>query len=378
MGIKGSSTRAVYFDNVRVPAANVLGEVGKGHKIAFNILNIGRLKLGATCGGGSREVLALCARYVTERKAFGKTLQHFGLIQKKLALMAVDTYAAESVSYRTAGLIEEALHAAGADMTAERALKSIEEYAMECSIAKVLGSEALGHVVDEGVQIFGGYGFMHEYPIEKAYRDARITRIFEGTNEINRLLLSGTLLRRAMDGRVAVMDAFPAIDEAVTVGQAPSIDAPAELRDAAEAVERARGAAICTVMKAAMRYMMHLEEEQEFLAGAADMMINLFAMDSALSRAAAALRAGRPDAGRHALTARLVVWRFLPGVRRAIADVVENGAVDGSAAERDEELGRLRAYLGDYHLASTPAFHELAAVVTHGGYPFGVSSHAMI
>jgi alkylation response protein AidB-like acyl-CoA dehydrogenase len=378
MGIKGSSTRAVYFDNVRVPAANVLGEVGKGHKIAFNILNIGRLKLGATCGGGSREALALCARYVTERKAFGRTLQQFGLIQKKLALMAADTYAAESVSYRTAGLIEEVLRAAGADRTSERALKAIEEYAMECSMAKVLGSEALGRVVDEGVQIFGGYGFMHEYPIEKAYRDARITRIFEGTNEINRLLLSGTLFRRAMDGRVAVMDAFPAIDEAVSAGQAPSVDAPAELRDAAQAVERARGAAIYTVMKAAMRNMMRLEEEQEFLANMADMMINLFAMDSALSRAAATLRAGRPDASRHALTARLVVWRFLPGVREAIADVLENGAADGSAAERDEELGRVRAYLGDYHLASTPALHELAsAIVSHGGYPFGVSSHAM-
>src|SRR5437764_4013801 len=144
MGIKGSSTRAVYFDNVRVPAANVLGEIGKGHKIAFNILNIGRLKLGATCAGGSREVLALCARYVTERKAFGKTLQQFGLIQKKLALMAVETYAAESVNYRTAGLIEEALRQAGGG-TPQAVLAAIEEYAMECSIAKVLGSETLGH-----------------------------------------------------------------------------------------------------------------------------------------------------------------------------------------------------------------------------------------
>src|SRR5947209_5756777 len=233
MGIKGSSTRAVYFDNVRVPATNVLGEVGKGHKIAFNILNIGRLKLGASCAGGSREVLALCARYVTERKAFGKTLQHFGLIQKKLALMAVETYAAESVNYRTAGLIEEALRATGPGSAAggtapTNTLHALEQYAMECSITKVLGSEALARVVDEGVQIFGGYGFMHEYPIEKAYRDARITRIFEGTNEINRLLLSGTLFRRATEGRVAVMDAFPAIAEAVTARQGPSVHAPAE------------------------------------------------------------------------------------------------------------------------------------------------------
>src|SRR5205823_8284872 len=263
MGIKGSSTGAVYFDNVRVPAANVLGDVGKGHKIAFNILNIGRLKLGATCAGGSREVLALCARYVTERKAFGKTLQQFGLIQKKLALMAVETYAAESVNYRTAGLIEEALRAAGAGMTSERAVEAIEEYAMECSISKVQGSEALARVVDEGVQIFGGYGFMHEYPVEKAYRDARITRIFEGTNEINRLLLAGTLFKRAMDGRVGVMDAFAAIDAAITAGQAPRVDVPADLRDAAEALERAKSGALAVVMKAAMRHMMHMERSEE-------------------------------------------------------------------------------------------------------------------
>jgi len=384
MGIKGSSTRAVYFDNVRVPAANVLGEVGKGHKIAFNILNIGRLKLGASCAGGSREVLALCARYVTERKAFGKTLQHFGLIQKKLALMAIDTYATESVTYRTAGLIEEAIsrqpsaasHQQGAQGRAlgtDGSLDALEEYAMECSIAKVLGSEALGRVVDEGVQTFGGYGFMHEYPVEKAYRDARITRIFEGTNEINRLLLAGTLFKRAMDGRVGVMEAFADIDAAITAGQAPRVDVPADLRDAAEALERAKSGAIDVVMKAAMRHMLHMEEEQEFLAATADMMIDVFAMDSALTRAAAARRAGHPRADLHALVARLAVWRFLPGVQHAITEVLENGIAD--AAERDDELRRVRAYLGAYHLASTPALRELAgAVVTHAGYPFSVVS----
>src|SRR5579883_2878549 len=161
MGIKGSSTRTVYFDNVRVPVGNVLGEVGKGHKIAFNILNIGRLKLGASNGGGCREVIGICAQYVTQRKAFGKTLAQFGLIQKKLAQMVVETYAAEAVNYRTAGLIEEALGKAP-DRSPDSALKAIEEFAMECSICKVLGSEVLGRTVDEGVQIFGGYGFMHE------------------------------------------------------------------------------------------------------------------------------------------------------------------------------------------------------------------------
>jgi hypothetical protein len=213
---------------------------------------------------------------------------------------------------------------------------------------------------------------MHEYPVEKAYRDARISRIFEGTNEINRLLLSGTLFKRAMVGRVGVMEAFPTIDAAIASGEAPSVDVPAELRDAAEALERAKNAAIYTVMKAAMRYMMNMDAEQEFLGQAADGLINLFAMDSAIARAASAMRAGRPDANLHALAARLAVWRYLPGVRENLTEMIENAA-DGASAERDEGLARIRAYLGDYHVASTPALHEMAAaVIARGGYPFGV------
>ena len=208
MGIKGSSTRTVYFDNARVPVENVLGEVGKGHKIAFNILNIGRLKLGAVAARRRAQRPGACAREVRHRAQ--------GLRQDAAAVRPDPEEAGRHgrrtptpprrSTYRTAGLIEEALRDRRT-ASPDAALKAIEEYAMECSIVKVLGSETLAHVVDEGVQIFGGYGFMHEYPVEKAYRDARITRIFEGTNEINRLLLSGTLFKRAMAGRVAVMDA---------------------------------------------------------------------------------------------------------------------------------------------------------------------------
>ncbi|HZS87597.1 MAG TPA: acyl-CoA dehydrogenase family protein [Chloroflexota bacterium] len=372
MGINGSSTVSVYFDNVKVPVENVLGEVGKGHKIAFNILNIGRLKLGAGGAASCIGALALATPYTSERKAFGKPLNAFGMIKKKLAHMASDAYAAESLAYRTVGMVETARRQAGENHQAQ--LAAIEEYAIEAAIAKVFGTEATARCVDEGVQIFGGYGFMQEYPIERAYRDARITRIFEGTNEINRLLLTGTLFKRAMAGRISVMDAFPEIEAAIAERRTPSVDVPEELRFAAEAVERAKAATAYVLMKAGMRYMTEIEQEQEFLAAGADMLINLFAMDSAVARAAAALRAGSSDAGRHALAARLSVWRFLPGVTQAIADVLENLAVDAvSAGERDDELARLRAYLGDYHLASTPALRDLATtVIGRGSYPFSV------
>src|SRR5437764_8929886 len=240
MGIKGSSTRQVYFENAQVPVENLLGEIHKGYKIAFNILNIGRLKLGAGAVGGARSSLGLAAAYTTERKAFGKFLSSFGMIQKKLARMAAETYAAESEVFRTAANIEQARRSA--DNT-EAAFKAIEEYAVEASIAKVHGSEVLAFVVDEGVQIFGGYGFMQGYPIEKAYRDARIQRIFEGTNEINRLVAAGTLFRRVMSGQVPLMALYPTISARVQGGQ-PLNNAdesiPEELRASVSAFERAR------------------------------------------------------------------------------------------------------------------------------------------
>src|SRR5579884_3130640 len=217
MGIKGSSTRQVYFENARVPVENLLGELHKGYKIAFNILNIGRLKLGAGTVGGARGVLKLAAPYTAERKAFGKFLHEFGMIEKKLARMAAETYAAESEVFRTAANMAQAQSSAGSDT--DLVFKGLEEYAIEASIAKVHGSETLAYVVDEGVQIFGGYGFMQEYPIEKAYRDARIQRIFEGTNEINRLVAAGTLFRRALSGKINLMAIYPDIEARVRAGQ---------------------------------------------------------------------------------------------------------------------------------------------------------------
>src|SRR6059058_2849601 len=254
MGIKGSSTRQVYFEDVKVPVENLLGEIHKGYKIAFNILNIGRLKLGAGTVGGARSALGLAATYTTERKAFGQFISSFGMIKKKLARMAAETYAAESEVFRTAANIEQARRSAS---DTEGAFKAIEEYAVEASIAKVHGSEVLAFVVDEGVQIFGGYGFMQEYPIEKAYRDARIQRIYEGTNEINRLVTSGTLFRRVMSGKLDLMSQIPAIEARVKSGQAPEIageDIPAELRGAVNGLERAKDVTIYVAMRIAMKY----------------------------------------------------------------------------------------------------------------------------
>src|SRR6267143_824904 len=209
MGIKGSSTTAVYFDNVRVPVENVLGEIGRGHIIAFNILNIGRLKLGPGAVGGAKNVLAICLKYAKERKAFGSAIAEFGAIQYKLAEMAIRTFAVESMVWRVVGLIESQLAQSAHDKHAgsQTELKAVEEYAAECSMIKVYASEMLDYVVDEGVQIHGGYGYHQDYAVDRAYRDSRINRIFEGTNEINRLLIPGMLFKRAMRGQLGLIPA---------------------------------------------------------------------------------------------------------------------------------------------------------------------------
>ncbi|HTU42255.1 MAG TPA: acyl-CoA dehydrogenase family protein, partial [Candidatus Aquilonibacter sp.] len=213
MGNKGSSTTAVYFDNVKVPVENVLGEIGRGHIIAFNILNIGRLKLGPAAVGAAKNVLAICLKYAKERKAFGSAIAEFGAIQHKLAEMAIRTFAVESMLWRVVGLIEGQLAQAaqehGANSQSE--LKAVEEYAVECSMIKVYASEMQDYVVDEGVQIHGGYGYHQDYAVERAYRDSRINRIFEGTNEINRLLITGMLLKRAARGQLGLIPAVQAV-----------------------------------------------------------------------------------------------------------------------------------------------------------------------
>ena len=277
MGIKASSTRQVILEDVKVPVENVLGEMGKGHKIAFNVLNVGRYKLGAGAVGGAKRALELSAQYATQRVQFGRPIGRFGLIQQKLGEMASRIYAAESAVYRTVGLIDEAL---SGKKGPEAVMAGIEEYAVEASIIKVLGSEVLDYVVDEGVQIHGGYGYIQDYPIERAYRDARINRIFEGTNEINRLLIPGMLLRRALKGQLPLIQAAQKLQKELLE---PSFEEPEDVE--LHQIAGLKKLALMVAGLAVQKYGQGVEEEQEVLGTVADILIDAYAAESALLRA---------------------------------------------------------------------------------------------
>ena len=281
LGIKGSSTRTVNMENVAVPAGNLLGEPGKGHKIALNILNIGRFKLGAGCVGGAKQAIGESARYALQRRQFGQAIAQFGAIREKLAEMAIRTWVGESMCYRTVGLIGGGLRAVDANQPAE-ALRAIEEYAVECSMVKVWCTEMLDFVVDEAVQIHGGNGYSQEYPVERYYRDSRINRIFEGTNEINRLLIPGMLLRRATKGELPLMQATQAIFGELTSFPEPA--PPGRLAEERKMVSNAKKATLLAAGLAVQKYGDDLTEEQEVLMAIADMTMAVYAMESGLLR----------------------------------------------------------------------------------------------
>jgi alkylation response protein AidB-like acyl-CoA dehydrogenase len=280
MGITGSSTTAVYFDNVPVPVENVLGEIGRGHVIAFNILNIGRLKLGPAGVGAAKNVLAICLKYAKQRKAFGSSIAEFGAIQHKLAEMAIRIFVAESMTWRVVGLIENQMHAASTESADGRQeLKAIEEFAAECSMIKVYVSEMLDYVVDEGVQIHGGYGYHQDYVVERAYRDSRINRLFEGTSEINRLVITGMPLKRAARGSLPLLDAAGVVaheSEAKRV----EIVGNAEL----SLVHNAKKIALLTLGIAHEKHGAKLEQQQEIVMNISDIIMEVFAMESSLLR----------------------------------------------------------------------------------------------
>jgi alkylation response protein AidB-like acyl-CoA dehydrogenase len=285
MGIKGSSTTALVLSDVKAPLENLLGEVGKGHKIAFNVLNIGRFKLGAMCIGGMKLMVHESVRYANERHQFGKSISSFGAIKAKLAEQCIRTWVGEAMIYRTLGMIEAGIGAVDTkDMDAR--LRAIEEYAAECSIIKVALSEYCDFVADEMVQIYGGYGYSADYPAERAYRDSRINRIFEGTNEINRLLIPGRLMKSALSGKLALLPAAQALMDEILSPQISGFeDEEQVLATEQKLAKNAKKVALMTLGTAAQKYMTQLADQQEILMGIADIIMDIYAMESAILRA---------------------------------------------------------------------------------------------
>ncbi len=284
LGIRGSSTCPLILTDCKVPVENLLGEVGKGHHIAFNVLNVGRYKLGSAAVGGARTAFNHAIQYAKDRKAFGKSIAEFGLIQEKLAECAVGIFAGEALCYRTVGLIDQGL--AGVDKNDTKEIqKQIENYAVECSIVKVWASEMLDMVVDHGVQIFAGYGYVEEYPAERAYRDARINRIFEGTNEINRLIITGWLMKSAMTGKLPLMQAIKALMEEVMAGPVAKEDREGPLAEEYNLLAAAKKLTLFAAGAATQKYMAAIADEQEVMAAIADMIVEVFVMESTMLRA---------------------------------------------------------------------------------------------
>ena len=286
MGIRGSSTCPIILNDCQVPVENLLGEAGKGHVIAFNILNVGRFKLGAMCVGGARVSMENAIAYAKQRKAFGKVIADFGLVREKIANMAVEIYTGESLVYRTVGMMDVAL--SEVDKSAADAMqqirKAIEEYAVECSIIKVWGSEMIDYVVDETVQIYGGYGFVEEYPAERAYRDARINRIFEGTNEINRLIITGFLLKRAMSGQLPLLPAVKKLMDEVLAGPGMGEEREGPLADERKLVANAKKLGLFAAGAATQKYMQAIQDQQEVMGAIADMVIETYAIETGVLR----------------------------------------------------------------------------------------------
>ncbi|HLY36849.1 MAG TPA: acyl-CoA dehydrogenase family protein, partial [Candidatus Binatia bacterium] len=335
LGIRGSSTRQLILDDARVPADHVLGEIGQGHKIAFNILNVGRFKLGAGAVGAAKECLQIALDYSRQRHQFGRPIASFGMVERKLADMATRIYVADSMSYRTAGLMDAAADAIdpnAADATQLVVRESIEEYTIEASILKVFGTETLDFVADEALQILGGYGFTAEYPVERHYRDARINRIFEGTNEINRLIIPATLVKRIGQGRLPYADFLQQVDREVADVSTWPPAVPGPLEREIRAVEVAKRVIAFIARVLIERDLASLKDKQQHLEILANMIMDLYAMDSVVNRTRLLLGHGtqQDDDLRVALTNVYVASaneRVIDGARRLLVNELEGEAL---------------------------------------------------
>jgi alkylation response protein AidB-like acyl-CoA dehydrogenase len=367
MGIRGSSTVPLFFENAAIPRENLLYEIGRGHIVAFNTLNAGRFSLGGSCSGSCKQVIAIAAKYAKERTAFGKQIAEFGLIKAKLGEMTIREFALESMIYRTAGTIEAAMSAPGEDKI-KQAMQVLEEYAIESSIAKVMGSETLDYCVDEGVQIFGGYGFHEDYPVARMYRDSRINRIFEGTNEINRLVIIQMLMKRAMSGALPLIPAALKLRDELLAGpsfeEAPVGALAAEERSLAQAKKIFLLAAGTAVEK----FRDKLANEQEIVASLANIVMNIYAMESTLRRSQKAASAHSPLAATMADATRSFSYDAL--------DAIEKDARTALAATESGDtlvtlLAALRRFAKHAPVDSIALRRRVAdAVLAQDRYPF--------
>jgi alkylation response protein AidB-like acyl-CoA dehydrogenase len=348
LGLQGSSTRQLLLDGARIPADRLLGEIGRGHKIAFNILNVGRFKLGGGALGAARECLRFAVDYGRERKQFGKPIVEFGMVQRKIADMAARLYVADSMAYRTAGLLDAAVSevpASGPEHDAGM-LRVLEEYTVECSVLKVFGTECLDFVADESLQILGGYGFLRDYPIERHYRDSRVNRIFEGTNEVNRLIIPATLLKRAGKGQVAYFGFVESVQREIAAGGAPAAPGDEPLAADTLAVEQAKKIVAWSAHLLVSRNLKDLAERQQHLEILANLVIDLFAAESAVARTRKLLRKrGAAGVANHLDLTRVFVAsaneRIADGARRLAANELVGAELDTALATIDRLQVRL-------------------------------------
>ena len=369
MGIRGSSTVQIFFENTPVPRENLLHEAGRGHIVAFNTLNAGRFSLGAYCLGGSKEVLEVSSKYSKERTAFGKRLCDFGLIQAKLGEMAIRIYAVESMIYRSAGMIEAAVgtNDPGADK-AQQAMQVLEEYAIESSISKVVGSETVDFCVDEGVQIFGGYGFHEDYPVARAYRDSRVNRIFEGTNEINRMLIIQMLMKRAMAGVLPIIPAAMKLADEVLAGPSLEESVSGPLAEEERSVAQAKKIFLLAAGTAVQKFREQLAEHQEIVAALSNVVMDVYAMESTLRRAQKAFAARGEAASVMCDAARAFIYDAM--------DRVEKEARTALAATADgdtlvTQLAVLRRFAKHAPIDTIALRRRVAgAVLAQDRYPF--------